>query len=71
MDSDGISCYFCSATIFKIRKKLLSNMQVKFMEKGLDYVPILSKVNEPVRDMEDFARGMRLNHTHMEELVLY
>ena len=46
-------------------------MQVKFMEKGLDYVPILSKVNEPVRDMEDFARGMRLNHTHMEELVLY
>ena len=46
-------------------------MQVKFMEKGLDYVPILRKVNEPVRDMEDFARGMRLNHTHMEELVLY
>ena len=37
-------------------------MEVKILEKGLDYSPIQNKTNEPVlrRDFEDFARLMTL-----------
>ena len=33
-------------------------MEIKILEKGLDYVPIQSKINQPElrRDFEDFAR---------------
>ena len=37
-------------------------MEIKILEKGLDYAPIQNKINEPElrRDFEDFAWGMRL-----------
>ena len=56
--SDRISGYFCSDTVFNLSKKVLSDMEIKILEKGLDYVPIQSKINQPElrRDFEDFAR---------------
>ena len=40
----------------------MSDIEIKILEKGLDYAPIQNKVNEPAlrRDFEDFARRMRL-----------
>ena len=57
-NSDRISGYFCSDTVFNLSKKVLSDMEIKILEKGLDYVAIQSKINQPElrRDFEDFAR---------------
>ena len=37
-------------------------MEIKILEKRLDYDPIQNKINKPElrRDFEDFARRMRL-----------
>ena len=45
--SDRISGYFCSDTVFNLSKKFLSDMEIKILEKGLDYAPIQNKINEP------------------------
>ena len=45
--SDRISGYFCSDTVFNLSKKILSDMEIKILEKGLDYAPIQNKINEP------------------------
>ena len=57
-NSDRISGYFCSDTVFNLSKKVLSDMEIKILEKGLDYAPIQIKINKPElrRDFEDFAR---------------
>ena len=62
-DSDRISGYFCSNTDFNLSKKVLPDMEIKILEKGLDYTPIQNKINKPEclrRDFKDFARRMRL-----------
>ena len=60
--NDRISGYFCSDTVFNLSKKVLSDMEIKIREKGLDYAPIQNKINKPElrRDFEDFPRRMRL-----------
>ena len=45
--SDRISGCFCSDAVFNLNKKVLSNMEIKILEKGLDYAPIQNKLNEP------------------------
>ena len=44
-------------------------MEIKILEKGLDYVPIQNKINEPElrRDFENFARRMRLKRYFRNE----
>ena len=37
MGSDRISGCFCSGTAFNLSKKVLSDMEIKILEKGLDY----------------------------------
>ena len=61
-NSDRISGYFCSDTVFNLSKKVLSDMEIKILEKGLDYACIQKIINEPElrTDFEDFARRMRL-----------
>ena len=39
--------YFCSNTIFNLSRKVLSDTEIKILEKGLDYTPNKNKVNEP------------------------
>ena len=61
MDSNRIRGYFCSDTVFNLSKKVLPDLEIKILEKALDYAPIQNKINEPElsRDFEDFARPMR------------
>ena len=61
-NSDRISGYFCSDTVFNLSKKVLPDMEIKILEKRLDYAPIQNKINKPElrRDFEDFAGRMRL-----------
>ena len=47
-------------------------MEIKILEKGLDYAPIQIKIKKPElrRDFEDFARWMNLNGTsEMNQLL--
>ena len=43
-------------------KKVLTEAEIKVLEKGLGYAPIQNKVNEPELrcDFEEFCRRMRL-----------
>ena len=60
--NDHISGYFCSDTVFNLSKKVLTDIEIKVLEKGLDYAPIQNKINEPEpkRVFEEFCRRSRL-----------
>ena len=53
--------YFCSNTVFNLSRKVLTEIEIKVLEKGLDFVPIQNKINEPERrsDFQEFSRRMR------------
>ena len=46
-DESRLSGYFCSDTVFNLSKRVLSETEIKILEKGLDYAPIQRKINEP------------------------
>ena len=48
--------------MFNLSKKVLTDVEIKVLEKGLDYAPIQKKINEPElrRDFEEFCGRMRL-----------
>ena len=52
------SGYFCSDTIFNLSRKFLTDSEIKVLQKGLDYAPIQSKINElELRNgFEEFCR---------------
>ena len=54
--------HFCSDTIFNLSHKVLSDAEIKILEKGLDFAPIQRKINEPElrEDFEEFCRRMRV-----------
>ena len=60
--SSRIQGCFCSDTVFNLSKKFLSETEKKVLEKGLDFVPIQNKVNEPElrKDFEEFCMTMRI-----------
>ena len=39
--------YFCSDTVFNLSRKVLTDTEIRILEKGLDFVPIQNKTNEP------------------------
>ena len=49
--------YFCSDTVLKV----LTDTEIRILEKGLDFAPIQNKINEPElrSDFEEFCRRMR------------
>ena len=49
---------FCSDTAFNLSGRVLSESEIKVLEKGLDFVPFQRKVNEPElrRDFKEFCR---------------
>ena len=61
-ETSRLKDYFCSETVFNLSKKVLTETEIKVLEKGLDYAPIQNKVNEPElrSDFEEFCRRMRL-----------
>ena len=61
-EKSSLSGYFCSDTIFNLSRKILTDRDIKVLEKGFDYAPLQSKLNEPeLRNyFEGFCRRMRL-----------
>ena len=53
--------HFCSDTIFNLSNRVLSDAEIKVLEKGLDFALIQRKINEPElrEDLEEFCRRMR------------
>ena len=39
--------YFCSETTFNLSNWVLTDTEIKVLEKGLDFAPIQKKINEP------------------------
>ena len=60
-DSTGLTGYFCSGTVFNLSNRVLSDAEIKVLEKGLDYAPIQNKINELElsNDFNEFGRRMR------------
>ena len=57
-----ISGYFCSDTVFNLNQRVLSEDEIKVLEKGLDFAPIHNKVNEPElkKDFYELCLRMRI-----------
>ena len=56
-----ISGYFCSNTLFNLSHRVLTETEIKVLEKGLDYAPIQEKLTEPEfrKDFSEFCQCMR------------
>ena len=39
-ENDRLEGYFCSDTVFNLSNKILSDSEIKLLEKGLDFPPI-------------------------------
>ena len=78
--SSGSSCdvipdkrlkgYFSSDTVFNLSGRVLSESEIRILEKGLDISPFQRKVNEPElrKDFEDFCRRMRIKWYFRNEI---
>ena len=54
--------HFCSDIIFNLSNRVLSDAEIKIIEKSLDIAPIQKKINELElrKDFEEFCRRMRI-----------
>ena len=70
-DSTRLTGYFCSETVFNLSNRVLSDAEIKVLEKGLDYAPIQNKINEPElrNDFNEFCRRMRLKWYFRNEVT--
>ena len=52
---------FCSKTVFNLSYKILTETEIKILEKGLDFAPVQRTLNEPElrKNFEEFCRRMR------------
>ena len=46
-EDDCSKGYFGSKTVFNLSKKILTEAEIKVLEKGLDFAPIQKTLNEP------------------------
>ena len=62
-DDSRMKGYFCSDTVFNLSNKVLTEDEIKVLEKGLDFAPIQRKVNEPElrQDFENFCRCIKID----------
>ena len=53
--------YFCSKSVFKLSKKVLTETEIRVLEKGLGFAPTPTTINEADlrADFNEFARKMR------------
>ena len=61
MRSNRVKGRFCSDTIFNLSHMVLSDIEIKFLEKSLDFAPIQRKVNESELRIKEFYRRMGMN----------
>ena len=66
-----IQRYFCLDTVFNLSKKVLSETQIKVMEKGLDFAPIENKIYESElrKSFEEFYRRMRIKWHFLNDVT--
>ena len=66
--------YFCSKTVFKLSKKILTDTEIRrVLEKCLDFAPIQKTLNELElrKDFEEFSRRMRCKWIfEMNQLII-
>ena len=60
-DEGRLSGVFCSKSVFNLSHKILTEIEIKVLEKGLDFAPVQRTLNEPElrKDFEEFRRRMR------------
>ena len=60
--SNRLKGHFYSDTIFNLSHRVLSDAEIKILEKGLDFAPIQRKINETElrKDFGEFCRRMRI-----------
>ena len=60
---------FSSETIFDLNDRVLTDAEIKILEKGLDFAPLQGKINEPElkQDFKGFCRSMRLKWYFWDE----
>ena len=60
----------CSKTVFSLSQRVLSEIEIQVLEKGLDFAPIQRSINEPElrKDFEDFSRRMRIRWNFRDQL---
>ena len=53
--------YLCSKTVFNLGTKVLTETEIRVLEKGLGFAPIPTRINESElkRDFNEFFRKMR------------
>ena len=58
-----LSGNFCSDTIFNLSHRVLSDAEIKKLEKGLNFTPIQTEITAPElrEDFEEFCHRMRVN----------
>ena len=68
--SKRINGYFCSDNVFNLSKKVLNEIEIKVLEKGLGFVPTPNIINEEDlrRDFGEFSRKMRCKWYFRDEL---
>ena len=61
-NNDRIFGYFCSDTVFNLSGKVLTDIEIKVLEQGLDYAPILNEIIKPEfrKNFDEFSLRMRL-----------
>ena len=60
-DGDRLKGYFCSDVVFNLSHRVLSELEIEVLGKGLGFSPTPSLINEAdlKRDFADFLRKMR------------
>ena len=52
--------YFCSDTVCSFSRMVLTDTEIKVLEKDLEFAPLQNRINEPkASGFEEFARRMR------------
>ena len=53
--------YFYSEMVFNLSRKILTDTEIKILEKGLDFAPVQRKINEPeIRsDFKEISKRVR------------
>ena len=53
--------YFYSEMVFNLSRKILTDTEIRILEKGLDFAPVQRKINEPeIRsDFEEISKRVR------------
>ena len=72
MDNSGrLKGYFCSDVVFNLSHKVLSDLEISVLGKGLGFSPTPTFINEADlrRDFAEFARKMRCKWFFRNEIT--